>query len=227
MKKLKQLAVVISEEAKAAESEKDSAPAQTKTDTSKLNAAEKLELEKHEVAITKGNKSFFELGDALNAINKSRLYREYGTYPKYLSDKLLMSPASAYRHMFVAEVMAVLSPEGGTLPQNEFQLRPFAVLNIKPDEWKATWKHVVKKAKKKPLTALLITTLICMKRGAKPNAPKKKVKPPTEYVPLRDKLQPVLTLVAEARKQLDTGKTTGMKSLLKKLEDKLKALNLA
>jgi hypothetical protein len=227
MKKLKKLAAVASEEAKAAEQQTDSATAETKADTSKLNAAEKLELETHEAAISKGNKSFFELGDALNAINKSRLYREYGPFEDYLSDKLLMGRASAYRHMFAAEVMGVISPEGGTLPQNEFQLRPFKVLNVKPDEWKATWKYVVKKAKKKPLTALLITTLICIKRGAKPTVPKKKTKQDAEYVPLRDRLQPVLTLVADARKQLDTGETTGMKTLLKKIEEKLKALNLA
>lgn len=220
------LAVVAGEETKGVEPQKVPTPVEVKTDPDKLNAAEKLELETHEAVIAKGNKSFFELGDALNAIRNSKLYREsYRTFEDYVEKKWLMSRPNAYRRMFAAEMMGVLTAEGGTLPRNESQLRPFSVLKVERDDWKTMWSYIVKQAKSKPLTAVLITELILKKQGKLPTKSKKKGKNFAASKPLKNKLKGLLALVAEARKKFDTGKS--VKSLLARIEAKLKALKLA
>jgi hypothetical protein len=222
------VAVVTGEVTKGTEPQKAPAPVEAKADSKKLEAAEKLELEKHETLIGNGNRAFFEVGDALNVINKSKLYREsYQTFDDYVEKRWLMSKPAAYRYMFAGDVMAVLAPEGGVLPRNESQLRPFAVLKVERDEWKDTWNYIVKKAKSKPLSAVLITTLIFEKRGQLPPKPKKGAKKVAGTQRFKDKLKPVLKLVAAARKKLNTGESTGMKSLLRKIETQLKKLKLA
>lgn len=108
-----------------------------------LNISERNELERCEVVIKQGLKTFVEVGQALMLIRDKRLYRvEYGTFEAYCNDKWQLSKMHVYRLMQSSEVVEnIKSNQLVTLPQNESQARPLT--KLEPELQAEAWQQVV------------------------------------------------------------------------------------
>ena len=108
-----------------------------------LNVSERNELERCEVVIKQGLKTFVEVGQALMLIRDKRLYRsEFGTFKEYCSQKWNMHDRNARFLIDAAQVVENL--ESGTivpLPQNESQARPLT--KLEPELQAEAWQQVV------------------------------------------------------------------------------------
>ncbi len=106
-----------------------------------LTIIEQTELEQYEVIISRGLKTFVEVGAALLAIRDSKLYRqEYGTFEDYCGKKWQISNEYARLNMRAAEVVMNLQKTPtivGVLPATESQARPLAGLpaEVQPIIW--------------------------------------------------------------------------------------------
>src|SRR5215831_18370734 len=93
-----------------------------KNQISSLSATELALLEKCEVAIEKGLRTFFEVGTALAEIRAGNLYRrDYDTFEEYCRKRWELSRIHAHRLMGAAEVIQNLLPIGNKLPTHESQ----------------------------------------------------------------------------------------------------------
>ena len=109
-----------------------------------LNIEERNELERCEVVIKQGLKTFVEVGQALMLIREKKLYRsEFGTFESYCREKWDMHDRNAQRLMKAAEVVGNLEtrPMGRVLPQNERQTRPLT--KLEPELQAEAWQQVV------------------------------------------------------------------------------------
>ena len=109
-----------------------------------LNVSERNELERCEVVIKQGLKTFVEVGQALMLIRDKRLYRsEFGTFEDYCRQKWNMVQQSATRLIRAAETITILESEpiGSLLPQTESQARPLT--KLEPELQAEAWQQVV------------------------------------------------------------------------------------
>ena len=107
-----------------------------------LNIEERNELERCEVVIKQGLKTFVEVGQALMLIRDKRLYRaEFGTFEAYCNDKWQLSKMHVYRLVHSSQVVEnIKSNPWVTLPQNERQARPLTKLEpeLQAEAWQKT-----------------------------------------------------------------------------------------
>lgn len=99
-----------------------------------LTKSEKERLWYCEEIISKGIKTFIEVGKALSEIRDSKLYKDtHQTFQEYCRDKWDMSRKQAYDYIAAKEVIDNLSPMGDILqlPENERQARP--LVNLEPE----------------------------------------------------------------------------------------------
>jgi len=123
----------------------------------RLSASEQRALQRAEVTIAKGMKSFVAVGLALKAIRDRRLYREqYGTFEEYCARRWELSRPRGYELCAAAEVVEDLSAIADIrlLPENEAQTRPLTRLKD-PAQWRRAWDMAVNMAaaEKRPVTA--------------------------------------------------------------------------
>ena len=108
-----------------------------------LNVEEKNELERCEVVIKQGLKTFVEVGQALMLIRDKRLYRsEFGTFENYCRDKWDLT--RRYVNNIVAASNVVSNLEMGTMvpkPQNERQARPLT--KLEPELQQEAWQETI------------------------------------------------------------------------------------
>jgi hypothetical protein len=96
-----------------------------------LTAPEEERLYQCEEIISRGIKTFVDVGKALAEIKNSKLYRlNYPTFEEYCRDKWLLSRSQVYNYISAGEVMENLSTMVDILPlpQNERQARPLTEL---------------------------------------------------------------------------------------------------
>ena len=93
-----------------------------------LNIEERNELERCEVVIKQGLKTFVEVGQALMLIRDKRLYRvEYCTFEDYCQDKWQLTRRHVNRLVGSSQVVSNLGPHGPK-PQTEYHARPLTKL---------------------------------------------------------------------------------------------------
>lgn len=109
-----------------------------------LNIEERNELERCEVVIKQGLKTFVEVGQALMLIREKKLYRaEFGTFEDYCQDKWQLKKSQTYRLIDAANVVENIKlPPGGKLPQTEKHARPLT--KLEPELQAEAWQKVVK-----------------------------------------------------------------------------------
>jgi ParB family chromosome partitioning protein len=107
-----------------------------------LNIDESHELERCEVVIKQGLKTFIEVGEALFIIRDKRLYRrEFNTFEDYCQEKWSMPRRHVNRMIAASETIINLGPMGPILPESERQVRPLT--SLEPEIQKEVWKEVV------------------------------------------------------------------------------------
>ena len=106
-----------------------------------LNIEERNELERCEVVIKQGLKTFVEVGQALMLIREKKLYRaEFGTFEKYCNAKWNLQRHYVNRMISASEVVSNLVPQG-TKPQTEKHARPLT--KLEPELQAEAWQKVV------------------------------------------------------------------------------------
>ena len=106
-----------------------------------LNVSERNELERCEVVIKQGLKTFVEVGQALMLIRDKRLYRvEYGTFEAYCQDKWQLGRRYVNQIVSASEVVGNLGAMAPK-PQNERQTRPLT--KLEPELQAEAWQQVV------------------------------------------------------------------------------------
>jgi hypothetical protein len=126
-----------------------------------LNIDESHELERCEVVIKQGLKTFIEVGQALMTIKEKRLYRiSFKTFEDYCIERWAISKPRAYQLIEAANVMIGLSTIVDVLPQSESQIRPLT--NLEPEIQKEVWKEVVKQSEetRQPITAARVQSVV-------------------------------------------------------------------
>jgi len=108
-----------------------------------LNIEERNELERCEVVIKQGLKTFVEVGQALMLIREKKLYRvEYGTFKDYCEEKWGFKERRVYELMNSSKVVSNLEncAMAQVLPQNERQARPLTKLEpeLQAEAWQKT-----------------------------------------------------------------------------------------
>jgi hypothetical protein len=98
-----------------------------------------------ERTISKGLKSFLEVGLALKEIRDNRLYRQrHNTFAEYCAKRWELSRPRAYQLCAASEVVADLSANVDIrlLPESEAQARPLTRLKD-PAQWRRAWHTAV------------------------------------------------------------------------------------
>jgi len=107
-----------------------------------LNIEERNELERCEVVIKQGLKTFVEVGQALMLIRDKRLYRaEFGTFEAYCQDKWQLSKTHVNRLVQSSKVVQNIEMTPiGVKPQTETQARPLTKLEpeLQAEAWQKT-----------------------------------------------------------------------------------------
>jgi hypothetical protein len=125
-----------------------------------LNIDESHELERCEVVIKQGLKTFIEVGQALMTIKEKRLYRiSFKTFEDYCQEKWAITKTQANRLIQASETIISLTPIGVILPQTESQTRPLT--SLEPEIQKEVWKEVVKQSEetRQPITAAKVQSV--------------------------------------------------------------------
>jgi hypothetical protein len=118
-------------------------------------------LEDLERTIAGGSRRFAEVGEALAALNRNRLYRlrGYDTFADYVVGRGVMSVSQAYRTMGAARVGAMLREAGaGRVPANEAQARELTPLMREPTVVREAWLRVLSGGEG-PVTAAVIRSV--------------------------------------------------------------------
>ena len=113
-----------------------------------LTIREQSQLARAERTISRGLKSFLEVGLALKRIRDERLYRQhYSTFEAYVAERWELSRTRAYELCAASEVVADLSANADVrlLPENEAQARPLARLKT-TEQRREAWKMAVDQA---------------------------------------------------------------------------------
>lgn len=108
-----------------------------------LNIEERNELERCEVVIKQGLKTFVEVGQALMMIRDKRLYRaEFGTFESYCQDKWQLSKTHVNRLVQSSEVVRNIEMTPiGVKPKTESQARPLT--KLEPELQSEVWNETV------------------------------------------------------------------------------------
>lgn len=107
-----------------------------------LNIEELHELERCEVVIKQGLKTFIEVGEALFIIRDKRLYRnEFNTFEDYCQQKWHLGKRYVNQLIQASEVISNLGAMAPILPESERQVRPLT--SLEPEIQKEVWKEVV------------------------------------------------------------------------------------
>ncbi len=124
-----------------------------------LSAEEEAERERLEHKILKAYvESFVAAGEALGEINEKKLYKGYGSFERYVEERLGYSRIRAYQMIRAAKVFKILEEKKNQddtikiLPTSEFQIRPLVRYREEPEKLVEAWKQVLDKAKDKPPT---------------------------------------------------------------------------
>lgn len=113
----------------------------------RLSKSERTELARHEKTIDKALPAFAEIGDALNAIRESKLYREnYSTFDAYLSDRWSFTRQRASQLIDAAETMRQLPAAVKPAVTSERAARAMKPLADKPAKAKRAVKDATKNA---------------------------------------------------------------------------------
>ena len=108
-----------------------------------LNIEERNELERCEVVIKQGLKTFVEVGQALMLIRDKRLYRvEYGTFEAYCQEKWQLT--ADYSRKLINSSVVIENIKNTTMvviPQNERQARPLT--KLEPELQSEVWQETV------------------------------------------------------------------------------------
>ena len=106
-----------------------------------LNVEEKNELERCEVVIKQGLKTFVEVGQALMLIRDKRLYRsEFGTFENYCNEKWDLTRQHVNRLVKTSQVVSNLEPLGSK-PQTETHARPLT--KLEPELQQEAWQETI------------------------------------------------------------------------------------
>jgi phage N-6-adenine-methyltransferase len=118
------------------------------------------ELDTAEQVIASGLRTFVEVGNALLAIRDQRGYKLQGfsAFDDYCRERWGMSKTNANRLIQSAEVVAILTPIGVSLPTAESQLRPLAGLT--PDQRREAWALAVETAPDGKVTAAHVERVV-------------------------------------------------------------------
>jgi len=126
-----------------------------------LNIEESHELERCEVVIKQGLKTFIEVGEALFIIRHKRLYRrEFNTFEDYCQEKWSLSKPYVNRIISASQTFSNLTPMGTILPESERQVRPLT--SLEPEIQKEVWNEVVKQSEetRQPITAAKVQSVV-------------------------------------------------------------------
>jgi hypothetical protein len=126
-----------------------------------LNIDESHELERCEVVIKQGLKTFIEVGEALFIIRDKRLYRrEFNTFEDYCQEKWSMPRQHVNRMISGYKIVNHLEPIGSILPESESQIRPLT--SLEPEIQKEVWNEVVKQSEetRQPITAAKVQSVV-------------------------------------------------------------------
>lgn len=106
-----------------------------------LNIEERNELERCEVVIKQGLKTFVEVGQALMMIRDKRLYRaEFGTFEDYCQGKWQLGRRYVNQIVAASEVVSNLGAYAPK-PQTEYHARPLT--KIEPELQSEVWNETV------------------------------------------------------------------------------------
>lgn len=109
-----------------------------------LLTGEAAELARHELTIAAGLRTFYAVGEALQAIRDARLYRaDHATFEDYCRDRWGMSHRHANRLVAAASFVANVGPVG-PIPESERLIRPLVALP--PAEQRQAWGIAVELA---------------------------------------------------------------------------------
>jgi len=126
-----------------------------------LNIEESHELERCEVVIKQGLKTFIEVGEALFIIRDKRLYRrEFNTFEDYCQEKWSLGKRYVNQLIQASEVISNLGAMAPILPESERQTRPLT--SLEPEIQKEVWKEVVKQSEetRQPITAVKVQSVV-------------------------------------------------------------------
>lgn len=114
--------------------------------STQLSSSEAEELACLEAVISRGMRSFLDVGQALSTIKERQLYRSsFPTFEAYCSQKWEIHRRHAYRLIDAVSVCQRLTPLGASrLPANERQVRP--LVGLPPKTLGKVWKRVIEEA---------------------------------------------------------------------------------
>jgi len=125
-----------------------------------LNIEESHELERCEVVIKQGLKTFIEVGEALFIIRDKRLYRnEFNTFEDYCQQKWHLGKRYVNQLIQASEVISNLGAMAPILPESERQVRPLT--SLEPEIQKEVWKEVVEQSEetRQPITSAKVQSV--------------------------------------------------------------------
>jgi hypothetical protein len=192
-----------------------------------LSAEQEKKLVQCEATIGNHAKSFYQVGLALKDIRDEKLHLAFDSFEKYCQQKWEMGSSHAYRLIDAAIVMDKLTkelPKEVPLPSNEGQVRPLA--ELKPRRWVEVWKQVVEAAGEKPITAKLVETTIGTRQPAESESTTGK-KNGKKSSSIAKRVNSILSLVSTAKAKAKSDTVSQVKTLLKRIELKLKKLKAA
>lgn len=124
-----------------------------------LTVIEQTELEQHEEVISRGLKTFVDVGAALLAIRDNRLYRaEFGTFEDYCQERWNMDKRYANYQIAAAQVVGNLGTTVPVLPTTERHTRPLTRLD--PVEQPVIWQRAVETAPNGKVTAAHVEAVV-------------------------------------------------------------------
>jgi len=140
-----------------------------------LTPDQQRELERLEVVIKAGWKTFLEVGEALAKVRDLELYKgRYGSFEDYWKLELGFSRSYAYNLIGSAEVMEQLSSieDFEVKSLKEAQLRE--LISVPQEKRPAAWKRALELAGGKTLTAKIIRKAAVQFKSLKSGKPKSK-----------------------------------------------------
>lgn len=112
-----------------------------------------------ETVISRGLKTFVDVGNALLEIRESRLYRaEFRTFEDYCQEKWGMDRNYANKQIRAAETVGNLGTIVPIIPVTESQARPLT--SLPPQEQAAAWKQAVETAPEGKITAAHVQAVV-------------------------------------------------------------------
>jgi hypothetical protein len=135
--------------------------------TTEVQVATARSLAQNEEIITRGQRTFIEVGNALMEIREQRQYKDagYTDFDTYCRERWGWSKRHANRIVETAEVVLQLGPIGPA-PQTEGQARPLAPLRSDPPAMREAWQDAQRIAaeREKPVTQAIVQEAVDARR---------------------------------------------------------------